>query len=135
MERDIEKNSIHYIFFADALGIASIFPTLKHKLAEPGNKHVSLLYCSVKNSHLFRKELEILQAHFPSQLFVNYYAEAPDGQWPLEQEDIEAVLNANTMQQMEFIISGNTAFIENIRPVLIFLGVENIHIQEQYFSE
>src|SRR5688500_12857263 len=110
MERKFEENGIHYIFFADDLGIASIFPTLKHKLAEPKNKHVSLLYCSTNNSYIFRKELEILQALFPSQLFVSHYSKALDGHWSLEQEDIEAVLNANTMQQMEFIISGNAAF-------------------------
>lgn len=135
MERDIKENGIHYIFLTDTLGIASVFPTLKYKLAAPGNKHVSLLYCSANNGHIFRKELEILQAHFPCQLFVSYYPEVPDGQWLSDQEDIEAVLNANTMHQMEFIISGNAAFTEKMRSVLNFLGVENIHIQEQYFSE
>ena len=135
MERYNEEKGIHYIFFADDLGMASIFPTLKHKLAEPGNKHVSLLYCSANNSHIFRKELEILQGHFSSQLFVSHYSQASDGQLILEQEEIEAVLNANTMQQMEFTISGNAAFVEKMSSVLNFLGIENIDIQEQYFSE
>jgi ferredoxin-NADP reductase len=135
MERYTEENGIHYIFLADDLGIASIFPTLKQKLAEPGHQHVSLLYCSANSHHIFRKELEILQTHFPSQLFVSYHAKALSGHWPLEQEDIEAVINANTMPQMKFIVSGNTESVQRVSSVLNFLGIKNIQIQEQYFSE
>jgi ferredoxin-NADP reductase len=135
MERHIDEKSIHFIFFADELGIASVFPALKQQLAALRHKHVSLLYCSDSNHHIFRKELEILQAHFPSQLFVCYHSEVLNGHCVLEQEDIEAILNANTMQQMKFIVSGNAEFVQKVSLTLNFLGIENIQIQEQYFSE
>ena len=120
---------VHYIFFADDLGMASIFPELKKRLAERGYKHVSLIYCSASSRHQFRKELEILQKHFPALFFISYHAEF------FQQEDIEAVLNANTMQQTYFIISGNVLFVEKVKEVLTFLGIKDIQIQEQYFSE
>lgn len=120
---------VHYIFFADDLGMASIFPVLKKRLAERGYKHVSLIYCSVSSRHQFRKELEILQKHFPAWLFISYHPGT------FQQEDIEAVLNANTMQQTYFIISGNGMFVEKAKEVLAFLGIKDLQIQEQYFSE
>jgi len=126
---------VHYIFFADDLGMASIFPALKKRLAARGHKHVSLIYCSVSSRHQFRKELAILQKHFPAQLYISYHSEILTGHWIFQQEDIEAVLNANTMQQTEFIISGNAVFVEKVKAVLTFLGIKDIQIQEQYFSE
>jgi len=127
--------SIHYLYFADDLGIATIFPALKDRLAEPGHQHVSLLYYSVNNTHIFKKELEILQKHFPSQFLVSYLSKALTGQWIFQQDDVESVLNANTMQHMRFIISGNEAFAEHVKDQLTFLGITTIQIQEQYFSE
>ncbi|MCF6405680.1 hypothetical protein L3C95_22435 [Chitinophaga filiformis] len=126
---------IHYVFFADDLGIASIYPALKDRLAKPGHTHVSLLYCSADNPYEFQKELEILQKHFPTRLLVYYYSKRPTGQWAIQQSEIEAVLNANTMRQMSFIISGNELFTANVKEVLLFLGIENVAIQEQYFTE
>lgn len=126
---------MHYIFFADDLGIASTFPDLKNRLSEPGEKHVSLLYYSAGNSHQFEKELEILRKHYPASLWISYYQEKLTGYSIIPQEEIEAVLNANTMQQMSFIISGNEPFTEKVRETLLFLGMEKVQIQEQHFSE
>jgi len=126
---------IHYVFFADELGIASVYPALKKKLAESRYKHVSLLYCSSNNRHIFQKEMEILQRHFPSQLFVSYHSNEFFNTCLIGKEDIEAVMNANTMPQMDFTISGNEAFVEEIKELLLFLGIEKVRIQEQYFSE
>jgi len=126
---------IHYVFFADDLGIASIYPTLKDRLAKSGHTHVSLLYCSANSPYEFQKELEILQRHFPTRLLVCYYSKKSTGQWGIQQSEIEAVLNANTMRQMSFTISGNESFTNSIKELLLFLGIENVTIQEQYFTE
>ncbi|PSL29728.1 ferredoxin reductase domain-containing protein [Chitinophaga ginsengisoli] len=126
---------IHYVFFADDLGIASVYPALKDRLAKPGYTHVSLLYRSADSLYAFQKELEILHRHFPTRLLIYYYSGKPARQWIIEQGDIEAVLNANTMRQMSFIISGNELFTKNIKEVLLFLGIEDVAIQEQYFTE
>ena len=136
-------DGIHYIFIADATGMASVYPTLKERLATALDQHVTLLYCSGDNQYIFQKELEILQKHYPAQLFVSYHSNTVDErcvsqQQDLEfiaQEDIEVILNANTMQQMSFIISGNAAFTAKITDSLIFLGIKDIQIHKQYFSE
>jgi len=136
-------DGIHYIFIADATGMASVYPTLKETLATSAYQHVTLLYCSGDNQYIFQKELEILQKHYPAQLFVSYHSNTVDErcvsqQQDLEfiaQEDIEVILNANTMQQMSFIISGNAAFTAKITDSLIFLGIKDIQIHKQYFSE
>jgi len=126
---------IHYIFFTDDLGIASSYPSIKNRLSEPVYNHVSLFYCSIKNQFVFVKELEILRAHFPAQLFISLHSKGVIGSCFIEEQDIEAVMNANTMQHIEFTISGNEIFVEKIKESLFFLGIKKVQIQEQYFSE
>ena len=129
------QDGIHYIFIADTTGMASVYPTLKERLTTAAYQHVTLLYCSGSNQYIFRKELEILQAHYPTQFFVSYHSNAPDERCVLQQEDIEVIVNANTMQQMSFIICGNTEFTTKITDSLTFLGIKDIQIHRQYFSE
>jgi len=132
---NIKGSGVHHVFFADDLGIASVFQTLKSRLSEPCDQHVSLFYCSLNSQHNFQKELKLLQQHFPCQLFVIYHSNEFAGHCILQQDDIEAVINANTMPQMNFTISGNESFAYTIKELLTFLGIENVQIQEQYFSE
>ena len=129
------QKGIHYIFLADSTGIASVFPTLKERLATAMYQHVTLFYCAGNNQFTFQKELEILQKHFPIQLVVGYYSKARSRNCVFQQEDIEVIINANTMQQMRFIISGNNEFVAQITDCLTFLGIEDIQIHEQFFSE
>ena len=137
------QDGIHYIFIADTTGMASVYPTLKERLATAADQHVTLLYCSGNNQYIFRKELEILQTHYPTQLFVSYHSNTLDGRFVFQQkdieviaqEDVEVIVNANTMQQMRFIISGNAEFTTKIIDFLTFLGIKDIQIHEQYFSE
>ena len=131
----IQDFGIHHVFFADDLGIASIFYDLKSRLAEVKYQHITLFYCSLNKQHLFKKELKILQKHFPAQLFVGYHSNESASHCNIQQEDIEAILNANTMQQMQFTISGNETFVEEIKVSLSFLGIEKVQIQEQFFTE
>jgi ferredoxin-NADP reductase len=131
----IQGFGVHHVFFADDLGIASIFYGLKSKLGEARYQHISLFYCSINKRHLFKKELKILQKHFPTQLFISFHSREAADCCGIRQEDIEAILNANTMQQIEFTISGNEAFVEQIKLSLSFLGIEKVQIQEQFFSE
>jgi ferredoxin-NADP reductase len=137
------QEGIHYIFIADTTGMASVYPTLKERLATTADQHVTLLYCSGSNQFIFQKELEILQKHYPAQLFVSYHSNALDGRCVFQQkdieviaqEDVEVIVNANTMQQMNFIISGNAEFTTKITDSLTFLGIKDIQIHKQYFSE
>lgn len=129
------QDGIHYIFIADTTGMASVYPTLKERLATAADQHVTLIYCSASNQYIFQKELEILQKHYPVQLFVSYHSNALEGGYVFRQEEIEAIVNANTMQQMSFVISGNAEFTTKIIELVTFLGINDIQIHKQYFSE
>jgi len=135
MQKDIEEMGIHYIFITDDLGIASVFPAIKFKLTGLKCQQVSLLYFSVNNQHVFQKELQILEKRFLTQLYVSYISKEIEDVTILPNEEIEAVLNANTMPHMDFILSGNAEFIEKVKSLLIFFDISNIQIQEQFFTE
>jgi len=126
---------IHYIFITDDLGIASVFPAIKSKLTDLNCQQVSLLYFSVNKEHVFQKELQILERRFLTQLYVSYISKEIEGVAVLPNEEIEAVLNANTMPRMDFILSGNAEFIEKVKSLLHFFDINEIQIQEQFFTE
>jgi len=129
------ETNIHYVFLTDDAGLASVFPKLKDCLSLPGYRHVTLLYLSSGKSRIFHKELYILQKHFPTQLFVLLRSKLRPGQGESCQQDLEAILNANTMQHMEFILSGLEEFVQKAGDMLHFLGIKKFQIQEQYFTE
>ncbi len=121
----------HYIFLAYHVGIASVFSLIKDKLAN--HAQVSLLYYSSNHLYDFQKELQILQYHFNSQLYISYESDYTEDHGLLKSDNIEAVINANTLPNICFTISGNPLFTERIKSILLFLGVKNIIIQEQFF--
>ena len=135
MQEFSSETNIHYVFLADDAGLASVFPKLKNCLSLPGYKHVTLLYLSSNNPQVFHKELHILQKHFPTQLFVLACSKERPGHEQFRQQDLEAILNANTMQHIEFIISGLGEFVQKASDMLHFLGIKKFQIQEQYFTE
>ncbi|MFC0183671.1 hypothetical protein SAMN04515674_11773 [Pseudarcicella hirudinis] len=121
----------HYIFLTYHTGMASVFPVIKERLAN--HAQVSLVYFSSNHCFYFRKELEILQCHFRSQLYISYESTYDENEGLLNQANIEAIINANTAPGMCFTISGDPIFSEKINRILLFLGIKNIIIQEQYF--
>lgn len=121
----------HWVIISDETGMASVFPTLKERLAHDRLTAITLLYHSQNNQFIFQKELDILEWHFPTRLYVTYDS-SPDT--AVKQEAVEAVINANTVQVINFNISGVPAFTHAMRETLRFLGVNNIDIQEQFFS-
>ncbi|HTD42086.1 MAG TPA: hypothetical protein VK671_15765 [Mucilaginibacter sp.] len=135
MHEEINEMGVQYIFIADDIGIASIFPAIKFKLTELNCQHVALLYFSVNKQHVFQKELQILERRFSTQLFVSYISKEFESNTAFPNEEIEAVLNANTMQRMEFILSGNKEFVEKVKNVLVFFDINEVQIQEQFFTE
>jgi|SRR5450432_703037 len=125
-------NGIHYCFIVDEIGMASVFPQIKLRLSEHTKHHVSLIYFSANNLFAFKKELTLLEKIFCLQFMVSY--ESTDSSISVSQEVIEAILNANVMGKMGFIISGVERFIMEVKTTLHFLGVENIEIKERLFS-
>jgi ferredoxin-NADP reductase len=135
MQEFTSETNRHYIFVADDTGLVSVFPKIKDCLALPGYKHVTLLYLSSSSPNIFRKELDILQSHFPTQLFVFRRTKEPPGQAEFCQQELEAVLNANTMLEMQFILSGSEEFVQKAGDRLHFLGIKKFQIEEHSFTE
>lgn len=131
MQRSTVKN--HCVFIADEMGMASVFPQLKMRLAEEPLTAITILYHSQSNQFLFRKELDILERHFSSRLYVSYEGNLSDNS-QLNQASVEAVINANTIRVIQFILSGTSGFIHHAKEILLFLGISNADVQEQYFS-
>ncbi len=124
----------HLIFLADEIGMASVFPEIKDKLAGDPGIMITLLYYLHADNFLFQKELDILEKHFPARLYVCYETIAAGLDAVLNQESIEAVINANTVAAVNFIVSASQSFTENAIHRLRFLGIKNITVQEQFFS-
>jgi ferredoxin-NADP reductase len=135
MQEFTSETNRHYVFLADDDGLATAFPKIKDCLALPGYKHVTLLHLSSSKPNAFHQELDILQRHFPTQLFVLPRRKEPVGQAEYCQQDLEAVLNANTMQEMQFIVSGSEEFVQKAGDRLHFLGIKKFQIEEHYFTE
>jgi len=123
----------HSIYLADDTGIASIYPALRSGLYGE-NGHISLIYYSESGLFHFKKEVEILSKAYPTILFVTF-AHADFSEFGhFTGEEIEALINANTLPKIRFIISGRAEFRYNIEERLHFLGEHDITIQEQFFS-
>jgi ferredoxin-NADP reductase len=135
MHKDVKEMGVHYIFITDDLGIASVFPAIKFKLTDQDCQQVSLLYFSLNKQHVFRKELQILERRFLTHLYISYLSQDIEGTRAFPNEEIEAVLNANTMPRMDFILSGNEEFIGKAKSLLTFFDINEVQIQEQFFTE
>ena len=133
MRELINDQDIHYVFFADDSGIASIFPCLKHHLAEKNHRYVTLFYCSNHNHDVFKSELGILQNYFLTQLKVNYCPKKYGVTSIFQQDEINAILNFDIPQFLNFIISGDDEFVQQIKRSLTFLGIQKVHIDDPYY--
>jgi ferredoxin-NADP reductase len=126
------KASKHSVFISDDIGMASIFPKIKSTLSNQTIEHTTVLYYSSRESFLFTSELNILSKHFPGTFIVFFRKMANDRTYI--QEDLEPIVNANTADEMNFIVSGGKEFIDLVEEILRFLDAKNVEIQEQFFS-
>lgn len=133
MKELINDQEIHYVFFADDSGIAAILPCLKYHLAEMKHRYVTLFYCSNYNHDVSKSELGILQNYFLTQLNVNYYSPKYGVTSIFQQDEINAILNVDTSQFLNFIISGDDEFVQQIKKSLTFLGIQKVHIDDPYY--
>jgi hypothetical protein len=123
----------HQVYITDEAGMVSVFPRLKETLAGSPLTAITVLYHSREN-FAFCKEFNFLERHFPTRLYISYERLATDSTYILNQEAIEAVINANTIPAIVFIISGSTAFTEESKATIEFLHTGPIIIQEQQFT-
>lgn len=132
MEADFD-NSIHWVFITDESGMATIFPQVKAKLVSKGLHHVSVVYYSPNEVFSFQRELDILVRHYPTVLFTYLISSEVSDNFFQEHPELESIINANTMNQMEFVVCGNEEFCEKARELLHFLDIQQITIQKSFF--
>lgn len=132
MEADFD-NSVHWVFITDESGMATIFPQVKSKLTTKGIHHISVVYYSPDQVFSFRRELDILVRHYPTVLFTYFISSEVSDNFFQEHPELESIINANTMSQMEFMICGNEEFCEKSAALLRFLDIQEITIQKSLF--
>jgi hypothetical protein len=125
----------HLVYIADEAGMASIFPELKQELAATHSTAITILYRSVNNHFAFAKELTILERYFPGKLYISYESGAMSGNDISCQRTIEAIINTNIIPETSFIVSGQTEFVEQVKTVLQFLGINAVTVHEQFFTD
>lgn len=125
----------HLVYIADEAGMASVFPELKQELAAAPSTAITILYRSANNHFAFAKELNILERYFPGRLYIAFESEAAPGNDISCQRTIEAIINTNIIPETNFILSGQTEFIEQAKTVLLFLGINKVTIHEQFFTD
>lgn len=132
MEADF-GNSIHWVYITDESGMATIFPQVKAKLVSKGLHHVSVVYYSPNKVFSFQRELDILVRHYPTVLFTYLISSEVSDNFFQEHPELESIINANTMNQMEFVVCGNEEFCEKATALLHFLDIQQINIQKSLF--
>ena len=127
MQATIDKTSLHFVYVVDEEGMSRIFADFKQKLVL--QHHATLIYFSPKDNFIFKRELEILQKRYPSQIIVYNKGEELINASTSIQELLEAVINSNTKDSLIFILSQDEELIHIVSNRLWFLGICKNQIQ------
>ena len=114
------ENTVHYIFITDDDGITKAYQGVKTKIVEKTRSHISLIFFS--SAPMFSKELEILHNRFPERFLLYFDSQQNLIPGILPQEVLEPIINANTQDTVEFILSGEASFLNLVTDNLSFLG-------------
>ena len=119
----------HLVLICDETGIFDAFKTIKLHLGSRDEMVLSLIYSVSVNFiyPLFVRELSILEKRFSHNLNT-YTLKVEPGKYDLIQEFIEAVINSNTNLEMQFLISGNDAFVNYVSGVLKYLTIDTFSV-------
>lgn len=132
--QEILKNKIqnfHFVYFTDEQGVFNAFEHVKGVLAQYPDSFLSFIYAVSKNSSrfLFQQELEILEQRFQKNLIV-YPLIYCSSESYINQEFIEALINSNISENMNFLLFGNSEFIYQLTSSLGFLGIQSVIISK-----
>ena len=127
MQTIIDKTSLHFVYVVDEEGMSRIFADFKQKLVL--QHHATLIYFSPEDNFIFKRELEILQRRYSSQIILHQMGEKLiDGSTSI-QELLEVVINSNTKDNLIFILSGDEELGHIASNWLWFLGIRKNQIQ------
>lgn len=91
---------------------------------ENNPQHISLVYLSTDTVFTFRRELQVLQQHYPSQFLIFFENNNPEIAYNEFQETLEVIINSNTMPEIDFILSGDEELINQAENALYILDID-----------
>ncbi|MBN2635658.1 MAG: hypothetical protein JXR61_05265 [Prolixibacteraceae bacterium] len=120
-----ENKSFHHVITTDEAGIYDTFELVKNHLGNGEDAILSMIYVVSKKTDrpLFEKELSILEKRFSENLFICLLI-IDLFDFDAIQENIEAIINSNTLPEIKFSVFGSEPFVKYVREVLRFLGVK-----------
>jgi hypothetical protein len=127
--RNWSKENYHLILICDETGIFDAYKTIKQHLASNGARFLSLIYAVPENyfNPLFEKEITILENRFSHHL-CTYTLKIEPGKYEPIQPFIEAFINSNTCQKMQFAIYGKEEFSDYVFKVLGYLNINSLSV-------
>ena len=131
-KRGNKEHSFHLVFICDESGILDAFKSVKTHLVRRRGIALSLIYVIPENilNPLFVRELSILERRFPNNLFISILKIKPR-EYDYMQEYIEAVINSNTLLNMQFSIFGDAEFVSYVSGILEFLNNDTYSIESK----
>jgi len=133
MQAISKKVSTHHIFIADEKAMNISFPQLKTVLKNTSSD-ISFINISSNGRYIFQRELDILSRHYPNRLmlyFENFNLAIDEF---IENEILQAIINSNICDEMNFIIMTEDDGFYAIKNHLIFLGIEEKNIHLSFFK-
>ena len=117
---------VQYVIISDEAGIFDAFNFIADRLADKGTAILSFIYTvSDNNVHpLFETELHILERRYSGKLTVQMMRMDTRNYWS-KLEIIEATINSNTSPGINFLVFGNTGFVNYVSEILGILDVKN----------
>lgn len=131
-------NDFHFVFITDDSGIVGVFEKLKSKLSLEANNCLTLVYSISGNGGrpLFKAELQSIEKRFPAQLLTHYLFKGnliPRENADQMQQTLEIIINCNLRKLLQFLVQGETDFVESVSERLHFLGIQPNQIYSQTF--
>lgn len=129
-----------YVFVAAGVGITPIFSMLSSMCLREDMRHVTLIYASRDwQSVIFRDELEELQLYMPNLHVIHVLRDPPPG-WEGEVGRITLGVLARHLpsrrhQQMEYMVCGSAALMDEMETALTTLGVPAEQVHSERFAE
>jgi hypothetical protein len=120
-----------YVYIVDAQGIQNAFPKIKTMLKEEPDCYLSVLYFSndLIAHALFRRELELLERRFQSRLTVILVD--TNEMMMFNSERIEVIINCSIVENQQFVVAGEPAFVSLVVGQLLFLSINKNKIDIQ----
>jgi|WetSurMetagenome_2_1015567.scaffolds.fasta_scaffold692935_1 hypothetical protein len=119
-------HSRHLVVISDEDGVYNAFFHIKDILTKEHNAYLSFIYAIKANSSdtLFELELLFLEKRYASS-FIVYKTCMGDDVPNINTQLLEALINSNTSEEMNFILYGDHEFVAKMTESIHFLEIKS----------